>query len=244
MEHPIDLDHLSEAGQRLTRTVDSLHADDWSVDSLLPGWTRAHVVAHLALNGEALRDVLRGQIDHAQVPMYASQESRDADIEKLAHAEPAELRGRLLGSLTTFLDVVQAVPDDTWTGRFERTPGGPTFPLDAVPMMRVREIEIHHADLGLGYTADDWPPAFASLVVDSMVRRLDHSDGFADESSRDGGFRIAPLDSDRSWDVGRVGDDAPVVTGPLARIAWWLTGRSPSEAVRCSRGGLPTIPGW
>jgi maleylpyruvate isomerase len=234
MEHPIDLDHLSEAGQRLTRTVDSLHADDWSHPSLLPGWTRAHVVAHLALNGEALRDVLRGQIDHAQVPMYASQEARNADIEELAHAEPAELRGRLLGSLTTFLDVVQAVPEDTWDGRFERTPGGPTFPLHAAPMMRVREIEIHHADLGLGYTADDWPRAFAALVVDSMVRRLD----------LDPGFRVAPLDSDRSWDIGRVGGDAPIVTGPLASIAWWLTGRAPTDAVRCSRGDLPTIPGW
>jgi maleylpyruvate isomerase len=239
MEHPIDLDHLSEAGQRLTRTVDSLRDDDWSHASLLPGWTRAHVVAHLALNGEALRDVLRGEIDHTHVPMYASQEARDTDIEKLAHAEPAELRERLLGSLTTFLDVVQAVPGDTWNGRFERTPGGPTFPLDAVPMMRVRELEIHHADLGLGYTADDWPPAFASLVVDSMARRLDHSEEFREE-----GFRIAPLDSDLSREVGHVGDDARVVTGPLAQIAWWLTGRAPNDAVRCSRGGLPTIPGW
>ncbi|HEX6151612.1 maleylpyruvate isomerase family mycothiol-dependent enzyme [Nocardioides sp.] len=234
MEHPIDLDHLSEAGQRLTRTVDGLHSRDWSADSLLPGWTRAHVVAHLALNGEALRDVLRGEIDHTQVPMYASQEARDADIEELSGAEPAELRDRLLGSLTTFLDVVQSVPDDVWDRRFERTPGGQSLPLDAIPLMRVREIEIHHADLGLGYTADDWPPAFAETVIGSMVRRLDPDDG----------FRVAPLDSDRSWDVGAAGADAPVVTGPVAQVAWWLTGRAPGEQVRCSRGDLPPIGAW
>ena len=87
---------------------------------------------------------------------------------------------------------MRAVPDDAWSGRFERTPDGPTFPLDAVPLMRVREIEIHHADLGLGYTADDWPHSFAEVVVDGMVRRLEPEPG----------FRVTPLDSERTWDVG------------------------------------------
>ncbi len=234
VEHPIDLDHLGEAGQRLTRTVDGLHADDWGADSLLPGWTRAHVVAHLALNGEALGDVLRGAVDHEQVPMYASQEARDTDIEKLSQAQAPVLRKRLLGSLTTFADAVRSVPDEVWGGRFERTPGGPTFPLDAVPLMRVREIEIHHADLGLDYTADDWPLAFAEVVVGSMVRRLEPEPG----------FRVRPLDTERTWDVGAVGDEAMVVTGPVAHLAWWLTGRTPSAQVSASSGDLPTIGGW
>ena len=234
MEHPIDLDQLSEAGQRLTRTVDGLHADDWGADSLLPGWTRAHVVAHLALNGEALGSVLHGAIDHAQVPMYASQESRDTDIEELSQGDPVVLRDRLLGSLTTFVDAVRSVPEEAWDSGFERTPGGPTYPLDAVPLMRVREIEIHHADLGLDYTADDWPPAFAEVVVGSMVGRLEPTEA----------FRVTPLDSQRTWDVGPAGDDAPVVTGPVAHLAWWLTGRTPSEQVSSSRGDLPPIGAW
>jgi maleylpyruvate isomerase len=234
MEHPIDLDHLADAGQRLTRTVDGLQADDWDADSLLPGWTRAHVVAHLALNGEALTGVLAGVVDNEAVPMYASAEARDRDIQELAGAEHSELRGRLLASLTTFAEAAQAVPDDAWSGRFERVPDGPTFPLDAVPLMRVREIEIHHADLGLGYTADDWPHAFAEVVVDGMVRRLEPEHG----------FRVSPLDSERNWDVGQVSDDGAVVTGPVAHLAWWLTGRPPSDQVTSSRGDLPTIGGW
>jgi len=234
MEHPIDLDHLARAGRRLARTVDGLHAGDWKADSLLPDWTRAHVVAHLALNGEALAGVLRGQADHEPVPMYASNESRDADIEELSRAEPSALRDRLLGSLTTFGEAVRSVPDDVWEGRFERTPGGRAFPLDAVPLMRVREIEIHHADLGLGYTADDWPHAFAETVVGSMVRRLEPDEG----------FRVAPLDSEHTWEVGAIRDGGPVVTGPVAHVAWWLTGRTPSDQVSCSRGDLPTIGAW
>jgi maleylpyruvate isomerase len=234
MVPPLDAGHLAEAGQRLTRSVDALQGDDWSAPSLLPGWTRAHVVAHLALNGEALAAVLTGVIEGEPVPMYESQERRDTDIEELATADPAELRGRLLASLTTFLETAQAVPEDAWAGRFERTPDGPELPLDAVPLMRVREIEIHHVDLGVGYSPDDWPPAFAELVVSGMVKRL----------GPEPAFRITPLDGQRTWDVGATDDDSPMVTGPVAQLAWWLTGRPPGEQVHCSRGDLPPVPAW
>ncbi|HYH35244.1 MAG TPA: maleylpyruvate isomerase family mycothiol-dependent enzyme, partial [Nocardioides sp.] len=192
MADPRDLDHLVVAGQRLVRSVDGLTGDDWSAPSLLPEWSRAHVVAHLALNGEALRDVLVGVVEGEPVPMYASQEQRDTDIEELAGAERAELRERLLASTTTFVEAAQAVPPDAWAGRFERTPGGQSLPLDAVPLMRVREIEIHHVDLGVGYSPGDWPEGFAEVVVDGMVRRIEAPEG----------FRVAPLDSSRTWDVG------------------------------------------
>lgn len=234
-EPDLDLDDLKEAELRLTRTVDGLHGDDWGAPSLLPDWSRAHVVAHLALNGEALRDVLRGEVDHERVPMYESQERRDADIAELAAAEPAVLRERLLGTLTTFTEAVLAVPEETWERRFARVRGAEkTLPLRAIPVMRLRELEIHHADLGLGYSPDDWPQAFAELVVDGMVKRLDPENG----------FRVAPLDSAHSWDVDGVGDDPLVVTGPVRHVAWWLTGREPSPQVTSSRGALPAIGGW
>lgn len=234
MDHSLEPDHLTEAGQRLVRTVDGFTDEDWTGASLLPGWSRAHVVAHLALNGEALHDVLVGAREGEPVAMYRSPEARDSDIEELAQADSAELRERLLAGLTTFQDATVAVPDDVWSGRFERTPGGPTLPLNSVPLMRVREIEIHHADLGAGYTADQWPPRFAEAVIDGMVKRLDP----------DVSFRVTPLDYERTWDVGQVSDTTAVVTGPVTQLAWWLTGRDPGEQVVCSRGDLPTIGAW
>lgn len=234
MTRPLDPHHLAEAGQRLTRSVDNLQGDDWQAPSLLPGWTRAHVVAHLALNGEALEGVLRGVVEGEAVPMYRSQEQRDADIEELAATEPAELRERLLASLTTFGEAVTAMPEDAWSGRFDRARGGPSLPLHAVPLMRVREIEIHHVDLGTGYSPEAWPASFAEAVVEGMVKRIDP----------DPGFRVTPLDVERNWDVGRVGDDPVVVTGPVTWLAWWLTGRSAHDRVSCTRGELPEIGGW
>lgn len=235
MDHSLEPDHLTEAGQRLTRTVDGFSGDDWDAPSLLPDWTRAHVIAHLALNGEALGGVLRGVAADEPVPMYRTRDARDADIEELTAADHSELRERLLVSLTHFQDAVVAMPDEAWSGRFDRTAeGGGTFPLDAVPLMRVREIEIHHADLGAGYTADQWAPRFAEVVIDGMVKRLEP----------DISFQVTPLDSERTWAVGPVDDATAVVTGPVAQLAWWLTGREPGDQVVCSRGELPTIGAW
>ena len=227
MADPADNDHhlphLVEAGQRLVRSVDRLSGDDWEAPSLLPDWSRAHVAAHLALNGEGLTGVLRGEVDRESVPMYESQEARDDDIAELAAADPSEIRERLLASTVTFPEAVQAVPSDLWQGRFERTRGGSTLPLRAAPVMRAREIEIHHVDLDVGYSVDAWPRLFAEELVDGMAKRVTPEEGFVLRSP---------------------GDDAAVVTGPVAHVAWWLTGRTPSEQVSCSRGELPQIGGW
>ena len=234
VDHDHHLAHLAEASQRLVRSVDRLTGDDWEAPSLLPGWSRAHVAAHLALNGEGLAGVLRGEVEHESVPMYESQDARDDDIEKLAGSDRAEIRERLLASTVTFPEALQAVPPDVWEGRFERTRGGPTLPLRAAPLMRVREIEIHHVDLDVGYSPDDWPPLFAEELVDGMLKR----------QQPDSAFLVRPLDTDRTWEVGEPGDDPVIVTGPVAHVAWWLTGRTPSEQVSCSRGELPRIGGW
>lgn len=234
MAHSVDPDHLARAGQRLVRTVDGMTEDDWRADSLLPWWTRAHVVAHLALNGEALTGVLRGVVEGEPVPMYESDERRDADIEELAAAHAEQLRERLLAAVGDFPEAVKSVPDDAWKGRFDRTPGGRSLPLDAIPLMRVREIEIHHVDLGTGYSVSEWPREFAETVVDGMVKRLDP----------DPGFVVAPDDASRTWTAGTVGEDPTVVSGPVADLAWWLTGRPPSDRVVCNRGELPAIGAW
>ena len=236
-----DTDHhlalLVEAGQRLVRSVDGLTGDDWHAPSGLPDWTRAHVVAHLALNGEALGDVLTGVVEGDPVPMYETQDARDDDIAQLAGADPAELRERLLASTVTFPEAVQAVPPDAWEGRFERTRGGPTLPLAAVPLMRLREIEIHHVDLAVGYSPDNWPDGFAEDLVDGMVKRQQRD-------SAEDGFLVRPLDADRTWQVGAPDDEPLVVTGPVRHLGWWMTGRPPSEQVTSSRGELPAIGGW
>jgi maleylpyruvate isomerase len=233
---------LGEASARLVRTVDGFHGDDWTTSSLLPGWARAQVVAHLALNAEGIARALRGVVaDDGDPPaMYDSDDRRDSDIAELAAADSAQIRGRLLAGIAELDRAVAAVPDDRWDVRIERTPGGRQIRAGSFPGMRLRELEIHHVDLAASYTTADWSPAFAEHLLDAMVKR----GGLTDRAAA---FELRPVDSARTWLIGAGEAEypVPVVVGPAADLGWWLTGRRPaSGSLTCSQGELPSIEGW
>ncbi|WP_205472383.1 maleylpyruvate isomerase family mycothiol-dependent enzyme [Nocardioides sp. SYSU D00038] len=219
---------LQEATARLVRTVDSMPDDSFAADTILPGWSRAHVVAHVALNSEALAGVLEGVVTRQPTTMYASQERRDADIVALAEAGPRALRDRLLAGATRYAEALDLVGPEHEETTFERTPGGRVIRVGAVPLMRLTEVEVHHADLGAGYAAHDWPTEFVVLLLDRCARRYDASRGFTARAT----------DLDRSWTFGAPG---PTVTGPAADLAWWATGRGAGEGLTSDDGLLPGI---
>ena len=225
-------DLLAAADQALVRTVDGLPDEAYAEPSLLPGWSRAHVVAHLTLNAEGLAGVLHGAHLGRPQSMYASPERRDSDIADLATAPPSELRERHLAGTALFSEAMAAMHEADWDGRFERTPGGPGFALANVPLMRVREVEIHHADLAAGYAAADWPEAFRVVLLESMTKRPYPAP-----------FSVRPTDLDRTWHYGE-GEGGPVVTGTSAAIGWWLTGRGTGEGVTSDTGSLPEVESW
>ena len=70
MSDPQLLELLDSGTRRLIRSVDAMTDDQWLQPSLLPGWTRAHVVAHLTLNAEGLSAALEGVHEGRPVPMY------------------------------------------------------------------------------------------------------------------------------------------------------------------------------
>ena len=148
---------LHEATQHLIQTVDGLTDNQWAEPSLLPGWTRAHVIAHLTLNAEGLAGAADGVVRGEAVPMYASQEARTSDIEEQAKVPPSETRDRFLGSTSTFASALAAIPEDRLGVTIDRTPGARSFPAGAIAGMRWREVHIHHVDLDAGYTPADWP---------------------------------------------------------------------------------------
>jgi maleylpyruvate isomerase len=230
---------LAEASARLVRTVDGFHGDDWDAPSLLPEWTRAHVVAHLALNAEGMARALHGLVaedDDVPRTMYDSDDQRAHDIDGLAAQDASEIRHHLLGGVTILQEALDRVPGNQWETRVERTPGGRTMRAGAFAGMRWRELEIHHVDLDAGYTRGQWTLAFAEHLLDAMNKRL-HPDQ---------AFEVKPLDSTRTWVVGdgQAEYPVPIVTGPAADVAWWLTGRPEPDTLSCSRGELPSIEGW
>lgn len=224
---------LSVASERLLATAASLPEAAWAEPSLCAGWTRAHVLAHLALNAEGLGGILRGLRDGAPRTMYVSEDRRDGDIDDLvAAAGSAEILERLrtaVAGLAEVLDVATVLPEGTM---FERTPGGRQMSANNVPFLRLREVEIHHADLGAGYTAADWPPTTALTFLTHSSRQYGGP-----------GFHAVATDEPARWTFGTPADGATTVSGPVGPLAWWATGRDAGSAVVSSDGALPDLTG-
>lgn len=229
------LQTIDRATAQLLATVDGLMDADWRAETVLPDWNRAHVVAHLALNAEGIADVLDGLRVGVPAPMYASDVRRDGDIDELAAADPAAIRERLHAGAAAFADAVQRVPVERWSGTFDRLPGVSTMPADLLPGMRHREVEIHHADLGAGFSHRDWPADFVPDLLDTMA--VDHA--------ASGPFRVTATDLARTWQIGEAdGGTGPEVTGTSADLGWWLVGRAQSADLRSDSGELPAIGPW
>lgn len=223
---------IARADSALVRTVDALSDEDLAAPSLLGGWTRAHVVAHLVLNGEGLERIVSGLRNEAMPTMYDSDEARDADIDELAGADPGELRERLLGATNRFERALGTLVETDRHVRFERTPGGREISVGSLPLMRLREVEIHNCDLDAGYGPTDWSESFAVILVDSMATKAYAAP-----------FRLLARDLARTWQLGG-SEGGPVVCGDAATLGWWLTGRGTGEGLSSDGGDLPRIEAW
>jgi maleylpyruvate isomerase len=225
---------VREAQDRLARTVVAMDSESYGAPSLLPGWTRGHVVAHLALNAEGLARAVTGVQTGTPETMYDSQEARDRDIEVLADEPPVILRERLAASSDLLVNALDDLDEADWSEHFDRTPGGQGIAVRAVPLMRLREVEIHHVDLDAGYTVEQWDPDFSRALIGSMAKR-----GVAEP------LRVVATDLDEAWDLGAVQDGrSVVVSGTAAALGWWLTGRGAGTDLECQGGPLPRIGPW
>ncbi|MFF0726501.1 maleylpyruvate isomerase family mycothiol-dependent enzyme [Streptomyces sp. NPDC004134] len=198
--------------------------------SALPGWTRGHVLAHLARNADALVNVLSGR------PMYASAEARDAGIEAGAHRPLAEQLDDVRATADRLAQTAADIPADGWAARCELR-NGVTDVMARIPFRRLVEVELHHVDLDAGYTLDQLPEEFVTREIDFLTAR------FA------GNEQVTPLSlsapDGSTWTTGApqsAGDPVRVTGAPYALMGW-LAGRTAGTGVRTEDGAaLPTLP--
>jgi maleylpyruvate isomerase len=164
-------DQIDDATQRLLGTARVIAEADLRQPSLLPGWTRAHVLAHLARNADALRNLLVGARSGQQRPAYASPQARETDIEHGAGQRVKDLMADVADSAMALRTVSRQLPDDAW--RFPvRIMDSEPFPAAQLLTRRLVEVELHHGDLGTGYGPADWPAAFAAMDLAEPMRSL------------------------------------------------------------------------
>lgn len=219
------------------QALDALDDEALAGATALARWTRAHVVAHVAANAEALVNLATWARTGLETPMYDSPQRRDADIETGAALPVGRLRSWFASSAVTLDQALAQLEDEHWTC-LVRTAQGRTVPATEVPWMRTREVMVHAVDLDGGVSFDDLPADFlVGVLHDAAAKRSGAGDGPALELvSTDDSHRR------RSWSVAGVGA-ATTVRGPLARLAAYLTGRA-HTGLTADGGPVPTLPRW
>lgn len=168
-----------EAHERLLDGVAQLTDADARAASLLPGWTIGHVLTHLARNADSHARRISGALDGLDLPKYAGGSTqREAEIEAGSGRSADELLADLEASETQ-LELVfdRYAAAGAPNGHFL---GGSHYGVSACPAHRLREIEMHHVDLGVGYTSADWPEEYVAWDLPTLLagvpERLTSSD--------------------------------------------------------------------
>jgi maleylpyruvate isomerase len=209
--------------------------DAYAAPSALPGWSRAHVLSHIARNADAMINLLDWARTGVRTPAYASREQRDADIEAGAGRPPAEIRTDVVESSDRLARVVRAMPESAWSVHVQNAQGR-DLPATDIPWLRAREMWIHAVDLDVGASFADMPaPMVATLLTDVA--------GAMGEKPDCPALRLTAPDGS-TWEVGDQAA-ATTVTGPAPSLVAWLLGRSRGRDLRSSGGKpLPALPRW
>jgi maleylpyruvate isomerase len=202
--------------------------------SRLPGWTRRHVLSHLANNAVGSMNLLDWARTGIETPMYESREARAAEIEAGSLRSPAELRADALGTAARLAAAVDAMPRSAWAGPIRTALGAPATGAE-VPWMRVREVWVHGVDLGGGATFADVDRAVAAALLDEAARSFA---GRADCPA----VRLVASDGD-TFGIGPMGAAAQEVRGTVDSLAAWVLGRSDGDDLDYD-GLLPVLPTW
>lgn len=189
---PDDARRWMALGQQLVAdAVAGLDEDGFGAETLLPGWSRRHLVAHLAGNADALANLVTWAASGVETPMYASPDERAAGIARGAILSGVELSVWERRSATTLAGGLADLTDDQCY-REVRTAQGRLLPVTEIPWLRAREVLVHVVDLGTGTTFADLPADFLGALVDDIT------DKRGDVPAVDG-----PLPEVAAWLAGR-----------------------------------------
>jgi maleylpyruvate isomerase len=205
--------------------------------SLLPGWSRGHLLTHVARNADSLRNLLVWARTGVETPQYSHPGARAEGIAAGAGRPAAELVADLASSAAALDAEAARLPDSAWAAQVSGV-NGKAHPAWYTLWRRLTEVEFHHVDLDMAYAAADWPEPFATYGLEKVA---------ADFTGRDSpAVLLRCSDAPVAVQIGPAGQQ-PVhtVTGPVRPLLAWLAGRSAGTGLTAEPPGpLPTLPAW
>ncbi len=236
---------VSLAQDRLVAAVADMDDRDLARPSRCRGWTRGHVLSHVARNADAMVNLAHWAMTGEVTPMYEPGR-RDPDIAEGATRAAAEIRADLAASnercIAALGELEGAVATDPTVAEHEVRIGdpehGPVQPARLLPLMRLQEVVVHHHDLDDGLVPADWPREFVEAALPWVWARMAGRLGEVPTLHATGPDGPTTLDPS--------GPGVEVRGGP-ADLLVWLVGRSTAterDRLDVSGGTLPDLPDY
>ncbi len=188
----------------LGRTI-TYSNEEWAAPSMLPGWTRAHVAAHLITGAKSMTRIAR-QLEAGVTPELHDPALDDEDeFQSMSDSLDMQIAldtsaGELHEALTRLASV---------TGTFHLREGL-HIAVHELPLVRLREVVLHTFDLEPAEHGVELVPDIARRLLDFELACINPKTGPARLETEDGYVRT----------VGR-GDNVPVLKGPTADLFLW-----------------------
>ena len=232
----ISVAELDEQTELLISTLATMHDAQVGAPSLLPGWSRGHVLAHIDGNARGLARLARWARDGNRRDMYISPEVREGDIQLHSSRSLRQHQHAITQSAREFADEFVLLSADQLTTEVELR-NGRLVKAKGLLKLRLQEVAIHHLDLDLVGTfgPDQWPAAMVDQLLPEVARdfqdrgepsvgRLKSTDGIE--------YEIDPSSKIE-------------VTGSAPQLLAWLLGRSDGSDLVCTGAvALPAVPSW
>ncbi len=215
-----------------SRKLNELTDDEYDAPSLLPGWSRRFVIAHIGYNARAIARLVHWARTGVETPMYASVEQRNIEIAYGATLNPVALRNLHHHAAVALNVEWRDLPTEAWATPV-RTIQGREVPVAETVWMRTREVWLHAVDLGNGGSFTDFPPELLDGLlgdVETIWRRRGVGDDLV----------LRPSDRPKPGDPG---EGATVIHGTADQLARWATGREETN-VTSSAGEIVQPPRW
>jgi maleylpyruvate isomerase len=165
-----DIDACRTSHRRLLASLAPLTDADFRSPSLLPRWTRGHVVTHLANKTKTLVWVFDGPAAGEIRRQFPVEQDHDLAADTGAARSASELRSELERSFEFVEAAWDGLGGELWGRQGIVTPGPRT--MAEIVGRHLRDVEVHHVDLDIGYRVSDWPPHFVEGELTKRLRAL------------------------------------------------------------------------